>query len=86
MSVYRNIPIARKFTLAFGLICALCVALGVYTCLTLRTINLQTMDESENSLPSVVSLVEMRGSLARFCDTMISRWRHEENRANAGES
>ena len=28
MSVYRNLPIARKFTLAFGLVCLLCVVLG----------------------------------------------------------
>jgi methyl-accepting chemotaxis protein len=63
MSIYRNIPIARKFALAFGLVCALCVALGIYTYFVLREINLQTTDESRDSLPSVVNLVEMRGDL-----------------------
>jgi methyl-accepting chemotaxis protein len=63
MSVFRNIPIARKFTLAFGLVCALCVGLGAYTFSSFRGITSKTTDVSENSLPSIVSLVEMRGEL-----------------------
>ncbi|HEY1895014.1 MAG TPA: methyl-accepting chemotaxis protein [Terracidiphilus sp.] len=63
MSVFRNIPIARKFTLAFGLVCALCIGLGVFTFYSLRGITAKTTDVSENSLPSIVCLVEMRGEL-----------------------
>jgi methyl-accepting chemotaxis protein len=63
MSVYRNIPIARKFLLAFGLVCALCIALGVYTYFTLRAINIQTTDASRNSLPSMTCVMEMRANL-----------------------
>ncbi len=66
MSVYRNIPIARKFALAFGLVCALCIALGAYTYFTLRSIDLQTKDESLSSLPSVVDIAEMRGTLYKL--------------------
>ena len=39
MSVIRNIPIARKFTFAFGLVCAFCIGLGAYTFSTLRDIS-----------------------------------------------
>ena len=42
MSVYRNIPIGRKFTLAFGLVCALCVGLGIFTFVTFRDIVART--------------------------------------------
>ena len=63
MSVYRNIPIARKFIFAFGLVCTLCVALGVYTYFALREIQTQATDSSENSLPSLLELVAMRGAL-----------------------
>ncbi len=31
MSVIRNIPIARKFMFAFGLVCALCIGLSSYS-------------------------------------------------------
>ena len=63
MSVCRNIPIARKMMIAFGVVCALCVALGIYTYLTLRAINIQTTDASRNALPSLVYLSQMRGEL-----------------------
>jgi hypothetical protein len=29
MSVIRNLPISRKFTYAFGIVCILCILLGV---------------------------------------------------------
>jgi len=30
-SMIRNIPLARKFSIAFGLVCGLCIVLGSYT-------------------------------------------------------
>lgn len=63
MSVYRNIPIARKMLLAFSLVCGLCVALGVYTYFVLRAINIQTTDASRNALPSLMYLSQMQGEL-----------------------
>jgi methyl-accepting chemotaxis protein len=62
MSVYRDIPIARKFMLAFGLVCLLCVALGGYTFLTFRSIAVDSADVSENGFPSVVALSNARAA------------------------
>src|SRR6266567_3586129 len=56
MSVYRNLPIARKFTLAFGLVCLLCVVLGAYSYFTFRSIVTRSVDVSQNAFPSVVLL------------------------------
>jgi methyl-accepting chemotaxis protein len=56
MSVYRNLPIARKFTLSFGLVCLLCVVLGAYSYFTFRSIVTSSVDVSENAFPSVVQL------------------------------
>jgi len=63
MSVFRNLPVARKFGLAFGLVCTLCVVLGAYAALTLRTIAKQSADVSEHSLPSVIRLSDARGAM-----------------------
>jgi methyl-accepting chemotaxis protein len=60
MSVYRNIPIARKFTVSFGLVCLLCVALGLYSYFTFRSIVSNSVDVSEKSYPSVVSLGQIQ--------------------------
>lgn len=56
MSVYRNIPIARKFMLAFGVVCLLCVALGAYSYFSYRSIQASSEDVSQNTFPSVVQL------------------------------
>jgi methyl-accepting chemotaxis protein len=63
MSGIRNIPIARKFALAFGLVCILCLGLGSYTFFTLRSIAAKNQDISENTFPSINSLAEIRASL-----------------------
>ena len=68
MSVLRNIPIARKFTLAFGLVCALCIGLNTYSFVTLRMIAAKSQHISENSLPSVIALTDLRGAV-----TMVRR-------------
>ncbi|MGA8740595.1 MAG: methyl-accepting chemotaxis protein [Terracidiphilus sp.] len=39
MSVIRNIPVGRKFVIAFGLVCVPCLALGLYSLLTFRAIS-----------------------------------------------
>jgi CHASE3 domain sensor protein len=38
MTWLRNLPIARKFTFAFGIVCCLCILLGTYTFFTFRNI------------------------------------------------
>ena len=63
MSALRNLPIARKFACAFGIVCGLSVLLGTYTFLTLRGISQRSSDISDNAFPSVNALAEVRGNL-----------------------
>jgi methyl-accepting chemotaxis protein len=63
MSALRNIPIARKFALAFGLVCILCIALGTYTFFTFRSIAAKGAEVSENAFPSVLHLADARGAM-----------------------
>ena len=61
MSVIRNIPIGRKFLIAFSIVCALCLVLGVYTLMTFRDISAHAQQVSEDDFPSLVRLAEARG-------------------------
>ncbi len=63
MSVLRDLPVSRKFTFAFGLVCALCIAGGIYTFVTLRGIAATSKEFAENAIPSVLVLADMRGEL-----------------------
>ncbi len=63
MSLARNIPISQKFYLAFGAVCALCVALGAYTFLTSRSISSMSADVSSKAFPSVVQLGDVRAAM-----------------------
>jgi methyl-accepting chemotaxis protein len=66
MSLLRNLPIARKFTFAFGIVCGLCMILGAYTFFALRDIATKTTDLTENSLPVLVHLNDIRGTMLQF--------------------
>lgn len=63
MSIIRNIPIARKFVIAFGIVCSLCLVLGAYTFIALRSIDATAQDVSGNAFPSVVHLSQARNAL-----------------------
>ena len=63
MSFLRNLPVARKLALAFGLVCLLCVVLGVFTFLTFRNIAKQSDDVGNVAFPSVIVLSDIRSSL-----------------------
>jgi methyl-accepting chemotaxis protein len=89
MSVIRNIPIARKFSLAFGLVCALCVGLGVFSYFTFRAIESKTTDMQSNALPSIILLDDLRGALSDLrmldldlllCQTPACSARHSDLR------
>jgi CHASE3 domain sensor protein len=54
MSIVPNIPIARKFLLAFGLICLSCIALGVFTFIAFRSIAAKSAAVGADDFPSVV--------------------------------
>lgn len=61
MSALRNLPIARKFFAAFGVLCALSLLAGVYNFINLRTITAHCIDVRDNSFPSMVTLADVRG-------------------------
>jgi methyl-accepting chemotaxis protein len=63
MQWLRNLPISRKFTFAFGIVCTLCVMLGTYTSITFRGIAKSNSEVSEIGFPSIIHLSEMRGAM-----------------------
>ena len=60
MSVVRNLPIARKFTYAFGIISLLCIGLAVYSFITLRSITAMASGVRSVNVPSITDLAAMR--------------------------
>jgi methyl-accepting chemotaxis protein len=56
MSVIRNAPIARKFAMAFGLVCLLCLGLGTFSFIEFRNLVNRNADVSESTFPSVIDL------------------------------
>jgi CHASE3 domain sensor protein len=64
MQWLRNLPVSRKFIAAFGIVCGLCIALGIYTFTTTRNIAVKSADVSENGFPSVIQLGEIRSAIA----------------------
>jgi methyl-accepting chemotaxis protein len=73
MSVARNIRIARKMTISFGLVCALCLGLGAYSYFTFRAIVARCGDVSQTSFPSVVHVakIQLAIDLARRSDLAL---------------
>jgi methyl-accepting chemotaxis protein len=62
MDWLRNLPVSRKFNYAFGIVCGLCILLGVYTFITFHSIATKSADVSDNSFPSVLLLSDLRGA------------------------
>lgn len=63
MSFLRNLPIARKFTIAFGAVCTLCLFLGAFTFLNFHNVAEKSIDVRDNSLPSILALANVRGAM-----------------------
>ncbi len=63
MSAIGNLPISRKFTLAFSLVCTLCVALGIYTVFTFRSVTEKSQEVGNDDFPSMIHLTEMRSAI-----------------------
>jgi methyl-accepting chemotaxis protein len=55
--------VARKFTIAFGLVCTLCILLGAFTFLTFRDISKKSTDVSTKGIPAVLVLGDLRGAI-----------------------
>lgn len=66
MSMLRNLPVARKFALAFGVVCVLCVCLGIYAVTTFHGLSSVSTNVSENTFPSVIYLADIRGAINDF--------------------
>jgi methyl-accepting chemotaxis protein len=62
MTWLRNLPIARKFTFAFGVVCSLCILLGGYSFMTFRAISKSSADVTNNAIPSILALKDVRGA------------------------
>lgn len=62
MSFLSNLPIARKFTFAFGAVCAFCLFLGVFVFFNFRSVAAKSIDVRDNSLPSITALAGLRGA------------------------
>jgi methyl-accepting chemotaxis protein len=60
MSVLRNLPISRKFSYAFGIVCGLCILLGAFTFTTFRAVAGKSLDVSQRSFPALVALANTR--------------------------
>jgi methyl-accepting chemotaxis protein len=63
MQWLRNLPISRKMVFAFGIVCGLCVVMGVYTFFVFRAIASDCFEVSSNDFPSVVNLDAARGAM-----------------------
>jgi methyl-accepting chemotaxis protein len=63
MMMFRNLPISRKFALAFGIVCTLCLLLGGYTFVTFRVIAQKSSVVRDKSFPAVVQLANIRNGI-----------------------
>jgi methyl-accepting chemotaxis protein len=66
MTWLRNLPIARKFAFAFGIVCCLCILLGAYTFISFHDIAAMNRNLSEKKLPSVVTLTNTQIGFIAF--------------------
>lgn len=60
MFAFRDLPIARKLMLAFGLVCVFCIGLGIYTFVTFHKIQTRNLMVSKHSVPAVIDLANIR--------------------------
>jgi methyl-accepting chemotaxis protein len=66
MQWLRNLPVSRKFTVAFGIVCGLCILLCGYTFFTFRVITQKSKEVSEYRFPALVHLADIRSSTLQF--------------------
>jgi methyl-accepting chemotaxis protein len=92
MQWFRNLPISRKFIVAFGIVCGLCIVLGTYTFIAFRSIANKSADVSSDALPSIITLAKIRSAANTIrrddldlllCQTPACTASHSENRQKA---
>jgi methyl-accepting chemotaxis protein len=63
MQWLRNLAVSSKMVFAFGIVCGLCVIMGVYSFLVFHSIAVQCTEVSTNHFPSVVNLDSAREAM-----------------------
>jgi methyl-accepting chemotaxis protein len=63
MSWLSDLPIARKFALAFGIVCCLCILLGIFTLVTFLGIAHKSAAVSENEFPALIRIATIRSDI-----------------------
>ena len=63
MSWAINVPLSRKFTYAFGIVCGLCLVVGIYTLVTFLSVSQKSRSVSEDAFPSVADLSDARAAM-----------------------
>ena len=95
MQWVRNLAVSRKMVFAFGIVCGLCVIMGVYTFLVFRSIAVQCTEVSSNHLPSLVDLDAAREAMnglrradidLMICQTPECIANHSRSRSEALEA
>ncbi|HUN84560.1 MAG TPA: methyl-accepting chemotaxis protein [Terracidiphilus sp.] len=56
----RDLPVARKISLAFGIVCSLYILFGVYAYVTFHNIAADCTEVSHTAIPSISRIAEMR--------------------------
>jgi len=64
MQWLRNLPVSRKFVLAFGIVCGLCILLGSYTFFTFRNIAQASIEVSGEHVPSLIHIGDIRSGVS----------------------
>lgn len=92
MQWLRNLPISRKFIVAFGIVCGLCIVLGAYTFITFRDIANKSASVSEINMPGLINIVSIQNDLGTerrqtlellLCQTPVCSAQHSEQRQQA---
>lgn len=63
MQAFRDLPVARKFMYAFGLVCALCAVLGAMALVGMARMNRSTTNLAEIALPSAQAITNMESAM-----------------------
>lgn len=66
MSLLRDLPVARKFSLAFGLVCTLCAVLGGIALTGMNRMNQSTSDLTDIALPSSASIGNIESAMQLY--------------------
>ena len=92
MSWLRNLPVSKKFSNAFGLVCVLCIVLGGYSAFTFHSVSKMSSEVSNDAFPSELKLSSLTGDINTIrredlelllCMTQTCTNEHTEKRKKA---